>query len=333
MSGGPYPWSMYRGLWSPLPAAPKGAYLKGKIVIITGATSGVGLEATKQMAKASPEQLILAVRNLEAGAKILASIKKSEPKLNGKVMYLDLADLNSIKTFAEETKTLKRVDLLVNNAGVNPNFDDAPYKATNDGYERTFQVNVLAPFLTTILLLPLLKQSSSPQVIFSGSDTHFVAPSEPVQKPIEQGRSIIEAYNDASIYNNGKRYFESKLLLQMITRSMIKQIPSINTINVNPGLAMTNLGRDFNFSVSFKTVYEVVWFLLNARSAGKAARNLTSAAAWGGGSQDYWSECGPAASENMYLYSAKGLKATQLFYEEMVKEVNKISPGCTNNLI
>ncbi|KAK6905524.1 hypothetical protein I203_106353 [Kwoniella mangroviensis CBS 8507] len=300
--------------------------------VITGATSGVGLEASKQFADAPPEQLIFAVRSVEAGEKLLGQIRKAHPNLQDKVMYLDLTDLQSIKDFSEAIKVFGRVDILINNAGINPNFDEGPYKSTKDGYERVFQTNVLSPFLTTLLLLPLLRKSSDPKVIFTGSDVHHIAPSDLIETALQNGQSIISAYNDEGKYHNPTRYYESKLLLQILSRNLIKTLPDITTINVNPGLAMTNLGRDFNLSLSPSGIVGILWFVANARSASKAARNLTSAAAWQGGSQDYWSECVPTASENTYLYSGKGLKATQVFYDEMLKEVEKINPGCTKDL-
>nr|XP_019014762.1 uncharacterized protein I206_00848 [Kwoniella pini CBS 10737]OCF53543.1 hypothetical protein I206_00848 [Kwoniella pini CBS 10737] len=202
-----YPWSMYRGLWSKLPPAPKGDYLKVKIVVITGANSGVGLEATKQLANASPEQLILAIRKIEQGEKFLKDLQKIYPNLKGKVISLDLSDIENIKKFVLNIKKeSNRIDLLINNAGINPNFEDGPYITTKDGYERTFQVNVLSPFLTTILLLPLLKNSNDPKVLYSGSDTHNIAPSNRIQNAIENDKSIIKSYNDEKTYYNPTRY-------------------------------------------------------------------------------------------------------------------------------
>ncbi|WWC99504.1 hypothetical protein V866_006407 [Kwoniella sp. B9012] len=331
MAGG-LPWSFYRGQWSALPPAPEGDYLKGKIVVITGATSGLGLEASKQFAEASPEQLIFAVRSVEAGEKLLEQIQKTHPGLKGNVMYLDLMDLQSIKDFSEAIKVFDRVDILINNAGINPSFDKRPYQSTKDGYERVFQTNVLSPFLTTLLLLPLLKKSIDPKVIFTGSEVHHIAPSHLIESSIDNGQSILRAYNDEEKYFNPTRYFESKLLLQMLTRNLIKALPDITIINVNPGLAMTNLGREFNRKLSLSGMVGILWLVVNARTASKGARNLTSATAWQGGSQDYWSGCVPAASENVFLYSGKGYTATQVFYDEMLKEVEKISPGCTADL-
>ncbi|WVQ79209.1 hypothetical protein IAT38_001305 [Cryptococcus sp. DSM 104549] len=327
-----YPWSMYMHLWTSLPPAPKGDYLAGKVVIITGANSGVGLEATKQMAAAKPAKLILAIRSVDAGKALVEQLKAKHPGLDAEVMPLDLSKISSIKEFVQAASKLGKIDVLINNAGINPNFDDAPYKGTDDGYERVFQTNVLAPFLTTLLLLPTIRRSLAPKVIFTGSDTHAYADDLPIRKTVKSRGSIIATFNDARTYDNGKRYFQSKLLLQMITRTLITALPDISIINVNPGLARTNLGREMTFNLSLKTVRVVFWFIFNARGAGKAARNLTTAVANAKESHDFWSEGHPTYSESAYLLSKNGLDATKQFFAEAVAEVEKISPGCTTGL-
>ncbi|WVW82109.1 hypothetical protein I302_104114 [Kwoniella bestiolae CBS 10118] len=205
------PWSIYRELWTPYPPAPQGDYLRGKVVVITGATSGIGLEATKQLAAASPSQMILAVRSVEAGEKVLQQIKASYKGLEGKVIHCDLQDFTSLKECVENIKRdYDRVDLLINNAGMNPNFDEGPYKSTIDGYERVFQTNVLAPLLMTFLLLPLLRRSNGPKVIFTGSDAHIFATHALIQTSVDNHQSIVGAYNDEGKYHQPARYFESK---------------------------------------------------------------------------------------------------------------------------
>ncbi|WWC99503.1 hypothetical protein V866_006406 [Kwoniella sp. B9012] len=332
------PWSFYREQWTPYPPAPKGDYLKDKTVVITGATSGIGLQAAKQLADASPSNLVLAVRNITAGEKLLKEIQSTHPDLQGKVIYLDLASLSSVKKFSEEIKVYDKIDLLINNAGVNPGFEEAPMQITDDGYERTFQVNVLAPFLLTCLLLPLLKRSSDPKVLFVGSDAHVFAKEDIIEgalaSPSHDGRAIIGTFNDKEKYVTATVYIQSKLLLQMLTRSLIKPLASLNisVINVNPGLTITNLASEAKTKMSLQLISLIIWVLANARRAKIAARNITSASAWKGGSQDYWSSCVPTPSENTWLYSYKGIRATEIFYKEMIQEVEKISPGCTADL-
>ncbi|WWD19573.1 hypothetical protein CI109_104034 [Kwoniella shandongensis] len=328
------PWSSVRNQWKILPPVPKGDYLAGKNVIITGANSGVGLEALKQLVIGKPAQLILAVRSVEPSQKIVNSIKKSHPGLDIQIFYLDLTSLESIKSFTVKVKNeVGRVDVLINNAGINPNFSDGPYKSTGDGYERTFQTNTLGPFLTSLYLLPELRQSPSPKVIFVGSDIHFLADDTVIKKALKQGTPIISSFNDASTYKNGLRYAQSKLLLQMLTRSLIPALPDLAIINTNPGMARTNLGRDFDFTPTLATIRIVFSFVFNARSAANAARNISTAVANSTDSHDYWSEGVPYPSQNVFLTTGTGVRATKQFYEEMLAEVEKIAPGVTKTLI
>ncbi|WVQ79208.1 hypothetical protein IAT38_001304 [Cryptococcus sp. DSM 104549] len=327
-----YPWSMYMHLWTSLPPAPKGDYLAGKVVVITGANSGVGLEATKQLAAAKPAKLILAIRSVDAGKTIIEQLKAKHPGLDAEAIPLDLSKISSIKEFAQSASKLDKIDVLINNAGINPNFDDGPYKSTEDGYERVFQVNVLAPLLTTLLVLPTLRRSPAPKVIFTGSDGHAYADDGLIRTAVSSRRSITAAFNDEKVYDNGSRYFQSKLLLQMVTRTLISALPDVNIINVNPDMARTNLGRDFNFNLSLKTFKMVMLFIFNSRSAGNAARNLTTAVANATESHDYWSEGVPSYSESAYLTSKNGIDATKQFYEEIVAEVEKVSPGSSTGL-
>ncbi|KAK8853147.1 hypothetical protein IAR55_003848 [Kwoniella newhampshirensis] len=327
------PWSIYRKLWSPLPPAPKGSYLAGKNLIITGANSGVGLEAVKQFAAAKPAKLILAVRSVEPTEKILDKIKQAHPGLDAEVMHVDLTSLESVKQFTQEVeKKLGRVDVLFNNAGMNPNFEVKPMVATVDGYERTFQVNILAPLMTTLYLLPALRRSKSPQVLFTGSDIVFFGDETAIKNAFDQGVPFVKAFNDPDTYDNPNRYAHSKLLLQMMTRALMPALPDMVVINVNPGLARTNLGREFDLSFSFALIRMIIWFMVNSRSAAKAARSLTTAVAYGKESEDYWSECVPTPVENTYLNSGKGIRATRLFFQEMLAEAEKISPGITKTL-
>ncbi|ORY33514.1 hypothetical protein BCR39DRAFT_580890 [Naematelia encephala] len=334
MSGGPYPWYMYRSQWSSLPPAPKGNYLDGQTLIITGANSGIGVEATKQLAALSPARLILAVRSVESGEKLAASLKSKYPRTAFEVWSLDLLSFDSIKAFVRRAEGLDRLDVLINNAGMNPTFSDKiPRKASKDGYERTLQTNVLAPVLMTFLLVPLLRKSSSkghePKVIFTGSEVHTFAKTEPVTESFVSGRSILGDFNDEAKYVNSTRYMQSKLLLQMITRTLVPILDGITLVNVNPGMCLTSLGREMEFPFSLRTIYEVSWYLFNVRSASKGARNLSTAVAFTKESCDYWSNCKIHPSECTYLTTATGIKAQAVFYAEVLEELEKIAPGCT----
>ncbi|WP_029117205.1 SDR family NAD(P)-dependent oxidoreductase [Mycobacterium sp. URHB0044] len=130
--------------------------LTGKRVIVTGATSGVGLGTAHALAGAGAH-VILAVRNPELGAQRAAEIGGST-----EVLKLDLADLWSVRAFPDLLDD--DVDILVNNAGaLSQNRTD-----TADGYELTIATNYLGPFALTNLLFPRVRS----QIINVGSEAH-----------------------------------------------------------------------------------------------------------------------------------------------------------------
>ncbi|BAX92600.1 SDR family NAD(P)-dependent oxidoreductase [Mycobacterium shigaense] len=130
--------------------------LTGKRIIVTGATNGVGLGTARALAGAGAE-VILAVRNTELGRQ-----RASEMGGSTSVVRLDLADLSSVRAFAEQVDG--EVDILINNAGT---LTDRRTE-TVDGFEMTLGTNLLGPFALTNLLLPRVRS----HVINVGSDAH-----------------------------------------------------------------------------------------------------------------------------------------------------------------
>jgi NAD(P)-dependent dehydrogenase (short-subunit alcohol dehydrogenase family) len=133
----------------------------GRTVVVTGANSGTGREAAKRLAAAGA-RVVLAVRNPEKGADALAEVLAARPDAQAEVRLLDLADLASVRAFADGlARDLGRLDTLVNNAGVM-----APPQRyeTADGHELQWGTNFLGPFALTNLLLPLLLAAPAPRV-------------------------------------------------------------------------------------------------------------------------------------------------------------------------
>ncbi|MDC3093149.1 SDR family NAD(P)-dependent oxidoreductase, partial [Paracoccaceae bacterium] len=129
--------------------------LSGKIYIVTGTTSGIGLATVKQLARQSAT-IICASRNVELAKKISAEIieETSNKKLHNLLLKLD--SLASVRDFINVfNKKFSRLDGLVNNAAVM----NTPHKRTKDGFELQFGVNFLGHFLLTELLLPKLKKA------------------------------------------------------------------------------------------------------------------------------------------------------------------------------
>jgi len=137
--------------------------LKGRRVLITGPTSGVGREIATQLAALGAE-VILACRDLKRGNKTAADIARHPGAVKPAVMQIDTSSQKSIREFARQfRRKYRRLDVLINNAAGNRG--TLPKINCVDGIELTFATNVLGYFLLTQELLPLLKKSSPARII------------------------------------------------------------------------------------------------------------------------------------------------------------------------
>lgn len=137
--------------------------MKGKRVIVTGPTSGVGREIAIQLADLGAE-VILACRNLEKGKEAADEIERRTDSNHAVVMEIDTSSQESIRKFSREFKNkYDRLDVLINNAGGNRG--TLPKVNSADGIELTFATNVLGYFLLTQELLDFLKRSAPSRII------------------------------------------------------------------------------------------------------------------------------------------------------------------------
>ena len=137
----------------------------GTVVVVTGSSSGIGYETARVLANKNAE-VIIAVRNLEKGNAATQKIQSQYQRANVKVMRLDLADLSSVKHFAEEFKSkYSRLDRLINNAGVML----PPRSKTVDGFELQFGTNHLGHFALTVRLMRVLNETKGSRVVNGAS--------------------------------------------------------------------------------------------------------------------------------------------------------------------
>jgi NAD(P)-dependent dehydrogenase (short-subunit alcohol dehydrogenase family) len=142
--------------------------LRGKRVVITGATNGIGLAAARELARRGADLAILA-RDERRGSAVAELIKAAGSDGHVDVLHVDLASQASIrKVAAEILDRYPRIDVLVNNAGA----IYAGRQVSPDGIELTWAVNHLAPFLLTNLLLDRLRASAPARIITTSSDAH-----------------------------------------------------------------------------------------------------------------------------------------------------------------
>jgi NAD(P)-dependent dehydrogenase (short-subunit alcohol dehydrogenase family) len=138
----------------------------GRLAVVTGANSGTGKEAAKRLAAAGA-RVVMAVRSADKGEAAKAEILAEHPGARLEIRRIDLADLASVKDFADSMDADGvPVDVLINNAGV---MGPPTRMATADGFELQFGSNFLGPFALTVRLLSLLLKAEAPRVVTMSS--------------------------------------------------------------------------------------------------------------------------------------------------------------------
>ena len=188
--------------------------MKGKVVLITGANSGIGKEAVSQLAGLGAS-VIMACRSKERGKQARQEVLQRFPEADLKVMPLDLSSQASIYNLADQVNTCyRRLDVLIHNAA---NFDLSLKEPalTGDGVETIFATNHIAPFLLTRLLLDLLKASVPSRIITVSSKGLMVYPTLDID---------FENLNGERRYSAQRAYYQSKLAQIMFTYDLAERL-------------------------------------------------------------------------------------------------------------
>ncbi|KAI4140801.1 MAG: hypothetical protein LQ340_007792 [Diploschistes diacapsis] len=222
--------------------------LTGQTIIVTGANTGLGLEAARHFSRLNASHLIIAVRNLPKGeaakSNILASTKRSADSIE--VWELDLQSFESVKAFAARASKLERIDGLLENAGI-----VTKHFTLVQGFESVITTNVISTFLLALLMLPKLRETAArfktrPRLSIVASDLHFIASF--AQKNRD---NVFDALNDEAQATMGmERYATSKLLEVLIVRELAarmtakdgKLAPIVNCMT--PGACKSDFNRE-----------------------------------------------------------------------------------------
>jgi NAD(P)-dependent dehydrogenase (short-subunit alcohol dehydrogenase family) len=192
-----------------------------RTIVITGATDGLGKGLATELAPTGV-RLILHGRNEEKGEALIDELR---PRSTGELEWrrADLGSLDEVREFADSLSGEERIDVLVNNAGIG---SARPREESEDGYELTFQVNYLAPFLLTRRLLPLIERSAPSRIVNVSSAG---------QAPIDFDDVMLE-----HTYSGIQAYCQSKLALVMFTFDLAEELEGtgVSANCLHPGTYM-----------------------------------------------------------------------------------------------
>ncbi len=203
--------------------------LDGKVIVITGANSGLGFECSRILAEKGAT-IVMAVRTIAKGEQAKADILKDNPQAQLDVMALDVGDLSSVRAFADAFKAkYDRLDILLNNAGVMA----IPRQETADGFEMQLGVNHLGHFALTGLLLDLIVKTPNARIHNVTSSANYT------------GTINFDDLMGEKSYGRWEAYGQSKLANVFFTFELQKRLISAGfdtiTNTSHPGLVLTNL--------------------------------------------------------------------------------------------
>ena len=234
--------------------------------IITGANSGIGLETAVALATQGLTTIITA-RDPERGKQALEDIRARSGSSDVDLVVFDLADMASVRAGAAALlDRCPRIDVLVNNAGVVLSVR----RETVDGFESTFAINHLGPFLLTTLLLDRIKASAPARIVNVSSTAHNGA---------RKGLDFDDLQNTAK-YGGMSVYSQSKLANILFTIELARRLEGTGvTANaLHPGTVRTGYGRDgdTNFLLELGIRIASPFFLSPAKGAATSIYLATS---------------------------------------------------------
>jgi NAD(P)-dependent dehydrogenase (short-subunit alcohol dehydrogenase family) len=263
--------------------------VKGKVCVITGGTDGIGKAAAYELA-AQGAKLLIHGRDPDKGARAVAELRARSRNPEIEFLQADFGSLAEVRRLAAAvTERAPRVDVLINNAG---GFFGRR-TLSNEGYEMTFAVNHLAPFLLTQLLLDTLKSTPQSRIVTTASGAH-------------KGATL--AFDDLQAtgkYSGFSCYGRSKLANILFTRALAKRLQGsgVTATCLHPGFVRTEIGRAIDRSLP-----RLIFSLMSrfARSPEKGAQTLVYLAASAqvqGASGGYYFDCrelapSPAAQDD-----------------------------------
>ena len=290
---------------------------KDKLVVVTGANSGIGYETALALA-GKGAHVVLAVRSEEKGRVTQENICRVYPQAHVEPFILDLADLQSVRQFAENyRRRFETLPLLISNAGVM----GVPFRRTADGFEMQLGTNHLGHFALTGLLLPALLAAPHARVVNVSSSMHM------------NGKIDFDNLDGARDYDRWRAYCQSKLANLLFAYELQRRFVNAGvdaiSIGCHPGYAATNLqfvGPQMSHSRSQALMYKVANRLVAQSAAMGALPTLYAAVAPDVAGGDY---IGPLGLGKMRGYPGKDRSSARSYDVEAARHLWQVSTELT----
>jgi NAD(P)-dependent dehydrogenase (short-subunit alcohol dehydrogenase family) len=255
--------------------------MQGKTVLVTGANQGIGKAAAIELARRGAK-VVLVSRNEAKGLAALEEVRSQAKGDAPRLLVADLASLVDVRRLAADfKKEHDRLDVLLNNAGlIVPSFH-----TTVDGFEETFAVNHLAPFVLTRELLDVLLATPASRIVNVSSEAH------------RRGKMNWEDIELRQSYGAIKAYSQSKLANVLFTYELARRLDASKvTVNcLHPGVVASGFGQTYKgaFSILVKLGKP---FLLSTEAGARTSVYLASSPEVEGVTGKYFDKCKPARS-------------------------------------
>lgn len=249
---------------------------QGKVCLVTGGSTGIGLETARGLAARGAE-VIITGRHPERTAAAAADIARSTGNEHVTFELADFSSLDAVRTLARTVRARGALHVLVNNAGLwHPR-----RTLSHDGYEDTFAVNHLAPFLLTRSLFDLLVASAPARIVHVSSRLHAKAPGIPFD----------DIHLEASYPRKGMAAYEhSKLANILFSNELARRLPPRVTSNaLHPGDVATSVTRQSKL-VSFAQTF-IRPFLKSPKQGAQTSLHVATSDALGDVTGKYFSDC------------------------------------------
>jgi NAD(P)-dependent dehydrogenase (short-subunit alcohol dehydrogenase family) len=209
--------------------------LRGRAAVVTGANSGIGYHTALELGRAGAA-VVVACRDPERANEALTRLRTEAPQASFRVESLDLANLASVRAFAERfLASGDALDILVNNAGV---MAVPQRELTTDGFERQFGTNHLGHFALTGLLLPALRKSHAPRVVSVSSGMAL------------WGNIKLDNLQSERRYSPPGTYANSKLANLYFMLELGRRAPWLTSVAAHPGATHSNLQQHTGIGTS-----------------------------------------------------------------------------------